>query len=59
MKERENAREGDVIINDSVASGRPDLPNDRDPGRDTDVGINADELGRKRVEETKPPERRD
>ena len=48
-KERErneDARGGDVIVQDSVASGRPDLPIDRDPGRETNVAINADELGK-------------
>jgi hypothetical protein len=40
----EDARDGD-IVNDSVASGKPDLPIDRDPGRETGVGISADELG--------------
>ena len=48
----EDARGGDVIVNDSVASGKPDLPIDRDPGRETGVGISADELGQK------PSERR-
>jgi hypothetical protein len=52
----EDGRGGDVIVNDSVASGKPDLPIDRDPGRDTDVAINADELGN----QPKPdPNRRD
>ena len=41
----EDGRGGDVIVNDSVASGRPDLPIDRDPGRETNVAINADDLG--------------
>ena len=41
----EDARGGDVIVQDSVANGRPDLPIDRDPGRETAVGIDADELG--------------
>jgi hypothetical protein len=62
MKERqrnEDARGGDVIVNDSIASGRPDLPIDRDPGRGTNVAINADELGRNRSEETRPEEKRD
>jgi hypothetical protein len=36
-----------VIVNDSVASGKPDLPIDRDPGRDTGVAIDADELGKR------------
>jgi hypothetical protein len=47
MKERlrnEDGRGGDVIVQDSVASGKPDLPLDRDPGRETNVAINADEL---------------
>jgi ferritin-like metal-binding protein YciE len=62
MKERqrnEDARGGDVIVNDSIASGKPDLPIDQDPGRETNVAINADELGRNRVEEVQPPEKRD
>ena len=42
----EDARGGEVIVQDSVASGKPQLPTDRDPtGRETDVAINADELG--------------
>lgn len=41
----EDARGGDVLVNDSIASGKPDLPIDQDPGRDTNVAINADELG--------------
>jgi hypothetical protein len=48
MKERlrnEDGRGGDVIVQDSVASGKPDLPIDQDPGRETNVAINADELG--------------
>jgi hypothetical protein len=44
----EDARGGDVIVNDSVVSGKPDLPIDQDPGRETDVAINADELGSQR-----------
>jgi hypothetical protein len=48
-KERErneDARDGDVIVQDSIASGKPQVPTDRDPiGRDTNVAINADELG--------------
>ena len=48
-KERErneDARGGDVIGQDSVASGKPQVPTDRDPiGRETNVAINADELG--------------
>lgn len=48
-KERErneDARGGDVIVQDSVASGKPQVPTDRDPiGRETNVAINADELG--------------
>jgi hypothetical protein len=54
MKERlrnEDGRDGDVIVQDSVASGKPDLPIDRDPGRETNVAINADELGVGRAEE--------
>ena len=41
----EDARGGGVIVNDSVASGRPDLPSDRDPGRETSIAIDADSLG--------------
>jgi hypothetical protein len=48
-KERErneDARGGEVIVQDSIASGKPQLPTDRDPtGRETNVAINADELG--------------
>ena len=40
----EDARGGDVIVNDSVASGKPDLPIDQDPGRETNVAIDADRL---------------
>jgi hypothetical protein len=53
MKERlrnEDGRGGDVIVQDSVASGKPDLPIDNDPGRETNVAINADELGVGRAE---------
>jgi hypothetical protein len=55
MKERmrnEDARGGDVIVQDSVASGKPDLPIDKDPGRETNVAINADELGEKGAEQS-------
>ena len=42
----EDAPGGDVIVQDSIASGKPQLPADRDPtGRETNVAINADELG--------------
>jgi hypothetical protein len=41
----EHGRGGDVIVQDSVASGKPDLPIDKDFGRETNVAINADELG--------------
>ena len=48
-KERErneDARGGDVIVQDSIASGKPQLPTDQDPiGRETNVAVNADELG--------------
>jgi hypothetical protein len=48
-KERErneDARGGEVLVRDSIASGKPQLPTDRDPtGRETNVAINADELG--------------
>jgi hypothetical protein len=62
MKERmrnEDARGGDVIVNDSIASGKPELPIDRDPGRETDIAIDADQLGRNKVEEQQPVEKRD
>ena len=42
----QDARGGDVIVQDSIANGRPDLPIDKDPGRETNVAINADELGK-------------
>ncbi len=61
MKERvrnEDARGGDVIVQDSVASGKPDLPIDKDPGRETNVAINADELGEKGAEEAEGAEER-
>jgi hypothetical protein len=54
MKERlrnEDGRGGDVIVQDSVASGKPDLPIDRDSGRETNVAINADELGAGRADD--------
>jgi hypothetical protein len=51
-KERErneDARGGDVIVQDSIASGKPELPTDRDPiGRETNVAVNADELGERK-----------
>jgi hypothetical protein len=51
-KERErnqDARGGDVIVQDSIASGRPQLPIDKDPtGRETNVAIDADELGERK-----------
>jgi hypothetical protein len=59
MKERlrnEDGRDGDVIVQDSVASGKPDLPIDRDPGRETNVAINADELGVGRAKEAEDAE---
>ena len=62
MKERqrnEDARGGDVIVNDSIASGKPDRPIDRDPGPETNVAIDADEPGRKRLEEVQPLEKRE
>ena len=46
----EDGRGGDVIVQDSIASGKPDLPIDQDPGRETNVAINADELGARREE---------
>ena len=46
----EDARGGDAIANDSAASGKPDLPLDRDPGRESGIGISADELGQKASE---------
>jgi hypothetical protein len=55
-KERErneDARGGEVIVQDSVASGKPELPTDRDPtGRETDVAINADTLGERKEKDT-------
>ena len=54
-KERErneDAGGGEVIVQDSVANGRPDLPIDRDPGRETKVAIVADELGSNQQETT-------
>ena len=51
-KERErneDARGGDVIVQDSVASGKPEVPADQDPiGRETNVAVNADELGERK-----------
>jgi hypothetical protein len=47
----EDARDGDVIVQDSVVNGRPDLPIDRDPGRETNVAIDADELGKTQEED--------
>jgi hypothetical protein len=51
-KERErneDARGGDVAVQDSIASGKPQLPTDQDPiGRETNVAINADELGERK-----------
>jgi hypothetical protein len=58
-KRNEDARDGDVIVNDSVASGRPDVPADRGRDRDRDIAIAADELGRDTLEEHQPPEKRD
>lgn len=52
----EDARGGDVIVNDTVASGKPDLPIDKDPGRETNVAINADDLGN-RAEQPKDEKR--
>jgi ferritin-like metal-binding protein YciE len=53
-KERErneDARGGDVIVQDSIASGKPQLPTDRDPiGRETNVAVTADELGESKDE---------
>jgi hypothetical protein len=53
-KERErneDARGGEVIVQDSIASGKPQLPTDRDPtGRETNVAIDADELGERKDE---------
>lgn len=37
-------RGGDSIVQDRATSGTPDLPIDRDPGRETNVAINADDL---------------
>jgi hypothetical protein len=53
-KERErneDARGGDAIVQDAIASGKPQLPADRDPiGRETNVAVNADELGESKDE---------
>jgi hypothetical protein len=49
VERNEDARGGDAIVQDSIASGKPEVPTDRDPiGRETNVGINADELGERR-----------
>ena len=50
----QDGRGGDVIVQDSVANGRPDLPIDQDPGRETSIGINADELGRQQEKNQAP-----
>ena len=47
----EDARGGDVIVNDSIASGKPDLPIDEDPGRETNVAIDADRLGKRKQDD--------
>jgi len=44
MRNRD-ARDGDVLVNDSIASGRPDLPIHEAPVRDTTIAIDADQLG--------------
>ena len=43
-------REGDSIVQDRVASGKPDVPIEKDRGRESDVAIDADELSEKRGE---------
>jgi hypothetical protein len=40
-----DASNGDVLVNDSIASGRPDLPIHDAPVRDTSIAIDADQLG--------------
>ncbi|HTM02244.1 MAG TPA: hypothetical protein VL173_01975 [Vicinamibacterales bacterium] len=55
----EDARSGDVLVSDSITSGKPDLPIDQDPGHDTEIGINADELGPKRGNDRQPKRGRD
>ena len=52
----EDARGGDVIVQDSIASGKPDMPIDRDPGRETNVAIDADDLGSHQQELEREPE---
>ena len=60
MSERkENGRDRDGIVNDSVAKNQLDLPIDRQPDREDDIAVNADELGRNTLEENQPPEKRD
>lgn len=42
----EDARGGDVIVQDSVASGRPAVPIAKDPtGRETPIAITTDGMG--------------
>jgi hypothetical protein len=55
----EDARGGDVIVNDSIASGKPDLPIDEDPGRESGVAIDADRLGKGRQAERSRTRARD
>jgi len=43
-------REGDSIAQDRVTSGKPDLPIEKDRSRESDLGIDADELSEKRGE---------
>jgi hypothetical protein len=54
----QDARDGDVLVNDSIASGRPDLPIHEAPARDTSVAIDADQLGPQRepLESQRPKE---
>jgi hypothetical protein len=62
MRNRD-ARDGDVLVNDSVASGRPDLPIHEAPVRDTSIAIDADQLGERHEphesQRTKELEQRD
>jgi len=62
MRNRD-ARDGDVLVNDSIASGRPDLPIHEAPVRDTTIAIDADQLGEGRgpqeSQRTKELEQRD
>jgi hypothetical protein len=54
----EDARGGDVIVNDSIASGKPALPIDLDPGRDANVAITGEELGAREPKRPGPDRQR-